>query len=812
MTDKQIISKGKTWFSQNKWKPFNFQTEAWEAYLSGQNGLVNAPTGSGKTLSLIVPILLESYRDEESTAGKLQALWIAPIRALTKEIKLATERAIEGLGLDWRVGIRSGDTSTLDRKKQKENPPEILIITPESIHVLMCSSGYVEMFKDLKAVIVDEWHELVGSKRGVQVELALSRFKTIAPGLKIWGISATIANLQEAADVLFGRQADEGYAIIKSDVEKRIAVESIIPKEIERYPWAGHLGIRLLDQVLPIIHKSKTTLIFTNTRAMCEIWYQKILDVEPDLAGIIAMHHGSISRELRDWVEDALHDERLKAVVCTSSLDLGVDFRPVESIVQVGSPKGVSRFIQRAGRSGHQPGAISKIYFVPTHTLELVEGAALRTAIAEGVQEPRLPYIRSFDVLIQYLMTLAVSEGFLAEDIYPEIKSTHCYSSVSEEEWQWILDFLVTGGNSLEAYDEYQRVANYKGRYIAANKGVASRHRLSIGTIVGSQSISLKYLSGKKIGSVEEWFVAQINPGEVFWFAGRPLELVKIKEMTAFVKKTKKKSTRIPSWMGGRMPLSSMLAKLLRRKMYNYAEGIIDEMELEVIAPLFERQREVSHLPKDDEFLIEYFETSEGYHLCMFPFEGRFVHEGMAALLAMRIAKQIPISFSIAMNDYGFELLSDKEIDLDEHITAALFDAKNLFQDIQMSMNAIEMARRKFRDIAKISGLIFQGYPGQAKKERHLQSSSSLLFDVFREYDSDNLLYMQTYDEVLTFQLEEARLRSALQTIQSQTLILSRPVTYTPYSFPIIVDRLSREKLSSESIEDRVKKMLTFKE
>lgn len=771
---------------------------------------MNAPTGSGKTLSLIVPILLENYKDEEPTAGKLQALWIAPIRALTKEIKLATDRAIKGLGLDWRVEIRSGDTSTLDRKKQKENPPEILIITPESIHVLMCSSGYVEFFQDLKAVVVDEWHELVGSKRGVQVELALSRFKSITEDLKIWGISATIANLEEAADVLFGRQANEGYAIIKSDVAKRISVESIIPKEIERYPWAGHLGIKMLDQVLPIIHKSKTTLIFTNTRAMCEIWYQKILDVEPDLAGIIAMHHGSISRELRDWVEDALHDERLKAVVCTSSLDLGVDFRPVESIVQIGSPKGVSRFIQRAGRSGHQPGAISKIYFVPTHTLELVEGAALRTAIAEGVQEPRLPYIRSFDVLIQYLMTLAVSEGFRAEEIYPEITSTHCYESVSEEEWQWILDFLVTGGNSLEAYDEYQRVANYKGRYIAANKGVASRHRLSIGTIVGSQSLSLKYLSGKKIGSVEEWFVAQINPGEVFWFAGRPLELVKIKEMTAYVKKTKKKSTRIPSWMGGRMPLSSMLAKLLRRKMYNYAEGIIDEMELEVIAPLFERQREVSHLPKDNEFLIEYFETSEGFHLCMFPFEGRFVHEGMAALLAMRIAKQLPISFSIAMNDYGFELLSDKEIDLDEHITADLFNSTNLFQDIQMSMNAIEMARCKFRDIAKISGLIFQGYPGQAKKERHLQSSSSLLFDVFREYDADNLLYLQTYDEVLTFQLEEARLRNALQTIQSQKLILSKPKTYTPYSFPIIVDRLSREKLSSESIEDRVKKMLAF--
>jgi len=796
------------WFKEQGWKPFPFQLESWQAYLNGQNGIINAPTGSGKTLSLIVPILLEGLHSKISSKGKLQALWISPIRALTKEIKFATEAAIKGLGLDWRVGIRSGDTTTTERQKQKVNPPEILIITPESIHILMSSRGYIPFFENLKAVVVDEWHELMGNKRGVQVCLALSRFFRIATQLRVWAISATIANLDEAADVLLGAHVKKGYVIIKSKVEKRISVESVIPNEIDNYPWAGHLGIKMLDQIIPIILKSKTTLIFTNTRSMCEIWYQRLLDAQPDLAGIIAMHHGSISRELRDWVENALHEEKLKAVVCTSSLDLGVDFRPVETIIQIGSPKGVSRFVQRAGRSGHQPGAISKIHFVPTHSLELVEGAALRTAIAEGVQEPRLPFIRSFDVLIQYLMTLAVSEGFEPQEIYEEVKQTFCFESMTPEEWQWCLNFMVTGGNSLEAYDEYQRVVFYKGRYIAANKYVARRHKMSIGTIVGTTSITLKYMSGKKIGTIEEWFIAQINPGEAFWFAGRPLELKRITGMTAYVKKSKKKNARIPSWQGGRMPLSSMLAKLLRRKMYNYADGIIDEIELDVLSPLFEKQRAVSSLPRDDEFLVEYFETREGFHLCMYPFEGRFVHEGIAALLAMRIAEKKPISFSIAMNDYGFELLSDTKIDVDEMITAELFDTKNLFEDIQSSMNAIEMARRKFRDIAKISGLIFQGFPGQAKKERHLQSSSSLLFDVFKEYDPDNLLYLQTYDEVLTFQLEEARLREALKTIQSQSLILSKPASYTPFSFPIIVDRLNREKLSTEPIEMKVQKLL----
>ncbi len=796
------------WFEQQGWDPFPFQLESWNAYLEGQNGIVNAPTGSGKTLSLIVPILLEGLHSKTPAKGKLQALWISPIRALTKEIKFATEEAIEGLGLDWRVGIRSGDTSTTERQKQKENPPEILIITPESIHVLMSSQGYLSFFENLKAIVVDEWHELMGNKRGVQTCLAISRFLRIAPQLRIWAISATIANLDEAADVLLGAKATDGYIIVKSEVEKRISVESVIPNEINTYPWAGHLGIKMLDQIIPIVLSSKTTLIFTNTRSMCEIWYQRLLDAQPDLAGIIAMHHGSISRELRDWVENALHEEKLKAVVCTSSLDLGVDFRPVETIIQIGSPKGVSRFVQRAGRSGHQPGAISKIHFVPTHTLELVEGAALRTAIAEGVQEPRLPFIRSFDVLIQYLMTLAVSEGFDPDEIFEEVKQTFCFESMTQEEWQWCLNFIVTGGNSLEAYDEFQKVVFYKGKYIAANKYVSRRHKLSIGTIVGDSSITLKYMGGRKVGTVEEWFIAQIKPGEAFWFAGRPLELIRIKDMTAFVKKSKKKNTRIPSWMGGRMPLSSMLAKLLKRKMYNYADGVIDEMELDVLSPLFEKQREVSSLPRNDQFLVEYFETREGFHLCMYPFEGRFVHEGIAALLAMRIAEKIPISFSIAMNDYGFELLSDQKIDVDAIITADLFDTKNLFEDIQSSLNAIEMARRKFRDIAKISGLIFQGFPGQAKKERHLQSSSSLLFDVFKQYDPDNLLYLQTYDEVLTFQLEEARLRGVLQNIQHQSLILSKPKSYTPFSFPIIVDRLSREKLSTEPIEMKIQKML----
>jgi len=799
------------WFEQKGWKAFPFQREAWQAYLEGHHGLVNAPTGSGKTYSLLLPILLEFLEAHPQDPGRenngLQAIWITPIRALTREIKGAAEEAIEALGLRWRVAIRSGDTSTGERKKQKTRPPELLITTPESLHLLLAGKGYPNYFADLKAVVVDEWHELMGSKRGVQMELALSRLKGMLPGLKVWGISATIGNMDEALEVLFGHTLQQrDVKVIRAGIPKQIEVASILPDEIETFPWAGHLGIRLLEKVLPIIEASRSTLIFTNTRAQCEIWYQRLLEVEPGLAGAIAMHHGSISRELRDWVENALHEGTLKAVVCTSSLDLGVDFRPVETIVQIGSPKGVARFMQRAGRSGHQPGAVSKIYFVPTHSLELLEGAALRQAIAEQALEERIPYIRSMDVLIQYLITLAVSEGFRPEEIYPEVKGTFAYRSLGEDEWAWLLDFIVSGGESLRAYDEYKKVVVENGLYKVDSRRIAMRHRLQIGTIVGDGALRIKYVGGKYLGTIEEWFIAQLKPGDVFWFAGRALELVRIKEMTVQVRRTNKKTGKVPAWMGGRMPLSSSLSAFLRLKMDELSRGEYPDVELQTLAPLVAVQMERSFVPRQDEFLIEYFQDREGYHLLVYPFEGRYVHEGLGALIGWRLAQLRPISFSFAMNDYGFELLSDSEIPIREGLVNGLFGTENLGDDIRASINGAELARRRFRDIAGIAGLVFKGFPGRQKKDRHLQSSSQLFFDVFADYEPDNLLHLQAYDEVMTFQLEESRLRAALRRIGRQKIILSTPEKATPFSFPIIVDRL-RERMSTEKLEDRIRKM-----
>ncbi len=807
----KVTDEIENWFKEKGWTVFEFQKSTWAAYLDGKSGLVNAPTGSGKTYAIGLGLLAEFLNSKKgpSDLKGVQAIWITPIRALAKEIESALSEACKELDIPWKVAKRTGDTSTKERAAQKKEMPQILITTPESLHILLASKGYAQLFKNLKCIVNDEWHELLGTKRAVQMELAQSRLKSIAPHLKVWGISATIGNMEESIDVLLGSSFPEAKrCIIKAKTKKKIDVHTLLPDEVEKFPWAGHLGIKMLEKVIPVLLKSKTSLIFTNTRSQAEIWYQRLLEECPDLAGQIAMHHGSISRELRDWVEDALHDERLKVVVCTSSLDLGVDFRPVETILQIGSPKGVARFMQRAGRSGHQPGATSTIYFVPTHSLEIIESAALTEAIKVEMVEERIPYFRSFDVLIQYLCTLAVSDGFDPKTAFEEVLSTFSYSTLSQEEWQWILNFLVLGGQSLSNYDEFHKVIiDENGLYRIVDRKIAMRHRLSIGTIVSEIPIRITFRSGKYIGTVEEYFISRLNEGDVFWFAGRNLEFIQLKGMQALVKLSDKKTGKVPSWQGGRMPLSSQLSKMLRTKIMESYLQPKGQIELEKVAPLINKQAELSKVPNEDEFLIEAFESDEGHHVFFYPFEGRFVHEGMAAVIAYRISLLQPLSFSIALNDYGFELLSDQPIPILDALDNNILTAMHLSQDIDASVNSIEMARRKFRDIANIAGLVFKGYPGKHKKDRHLQASAQLFFDVFKDYEADNLLYLQAYEEMRQFQLEEGRMQLAFERIEQQSIILRELQQPSPFSFPIMVDRLSREKLSSERIEDRIKRM-----
>lgn len=795
------------WFSARQWSPFPFQADMLRRYFAGESGILNAPTGSGKTYALGLPLLLHAIAGGYAQQKGLKALWITPIRALAPEICDALRTAANELGLKWRIENRTGDTSSKERERQKKDPPDVLLITPESLHILLSQKGYSAYFAGLRTVICDEWHELVGTKRGVQVELALSRLRTLAPGLRTWGISATVGNLEEASGVLMGT-FDRNYCIVKADIEKKTEVISLLPDTMERLPWAGHLGIRLLDKVLPVLESSRSTLVFTNTRSQAEIWYQAILAARPDWAGLIALHHGSLSQETRHWVEAALDEGRLKVVVCTSSLDLGVDFRPVETVVQIGSPKGVSRFAQRAGRSGHQPGATSRIYILPTHALELVEAAAIREALRRGTYEERQPVIRAFDVLVQYLVTLAVSEGFREDELYEEVKKTFCYESITREEWMQVLVFITSGGPTLQAYEEYKRVKVEGGRFFVDDRRLAMRHRLSIGTIASDSSIRVSMMNGKNLGTMEEYFVSRLKPGDVFIFSGQLLELVQVRGMQALVRKASKRSSVVPSWQGGRMPLSSQVSALLREKLSDFSEGDISDPEMEMLIPLLELQRERSHLPGQHELLIEILHTSEGRHLFIYPFEGRLVHEGMAMLIAYRLSRHKPASFSLAMSDYGFEILTATDFRFEDYINAGLFRTDGLSDDLFASTNYSEIARRRFRDIASIAGLLFKGFPQRQQKTRHLQANSNLFYEVFSDYDKENLLLRQAFEEASSFQLEELRLREALQRIQQQELVLTVLQKPSPFCFPILTDSLSRERISNETVEDRVKRML----
>ena len=792
----------KQWFELQNWEVQAFQKQCWKAYAQGKSGMLHAPTGSGKTYAIWGGIVEEMSKYKTPPKG-FNALWITPLRALGVEIQKATQKMLSDFNPELKVGLRTADTPQSQRNKLLKDPPFGLVSTPESVHVLLAKKEHQKYFKQLKVVVVDEWHELLGSKRGVQVELALAYLRSIIPDLRVWGISATIGNKKLAREVLLG--PTEKFTVIEAKIKKKIKVHSLLPKTMERFPWRGHLGIHLVPQVVKIIKKNKSTLIFTNTRAQCEIWFHRLLDIAPDLAGSIAMHHSSIDKKIRLWVEESLRNESLKVVVCTSSLDLGVDFSPVENCIQIGSPKGIGRFIQRAGRSGHQPKAGSSIYFLPTHAMELIESVALQNGIKTQQIEDRIPYLNCYDVLIQFLMTLAVGKGFDPKKIYPVVTSSFCFQTLGQERWQWILNFLIRGSQSLEQYDEYKKLILDKNGFLkAANKTITLRHRLSMGTIVSGNDLKIRYRKGGYLGSIEEWFISKLNPGDTFAFSGKILELIRIQKMEVIVKKSKAKQAKIPAWIGGRMSFSSHLSDLLKKALFEDQNK--KTREFKSLLPVFEQQKKESIIPKPDELLIERFETREGIHTLFYPFEGYAIHEAMACLMAYRISLITPISFSMSFNDYGFELLSDQAFSPDAFLDNDLFTLEHLFDDLAKSINVSEMARRRFRDIAVISGLVFQGYPNKRIKSKHLQSGSQLFFEVFKDYEPDNLLYQQAIEETFDHGIERGRIQLVFEELEQKTIIWKNCSQPTPFSFPLITDRI-RSKLSSENVEDRIKKM-----
>lgn len=804
------------WFRRRNWLPFPFQLQTRDAYLAGQSGLIHASTGSGKTLAAWLGPVAEWCQEFPDSVGRkvkrkqaapLRLLWITPLRALAGDTVLTLKGLADELALPWSVEGRTGDTASSIKSRQSGQLPTVLVTTPESLCLLLTREDAAERFAHLQAVVVDEWHELLSGKRGVQVELALARLRSWRPQLRTWGLSATLGNLAEALAVLVGPKPAQPPALIRGLVPKQTTIETVIPERIERFPWAGHLGLQLLPQVLETVESGRTALVFTNTRSQTEQWYQAILAERPDWAGVIALHHGSLDRKVREFVENGLKDGSIHCVVCTSSLDLGVDFTPVDQVVQVGSPKGVARLLQRAGRSGHQPGAESRVTCVPTNALELVEISAAREAATRNRIEGRQPLSKPLDVLVQHMITVAMGGGFRPDHLFEEVRQTHAYADLSETEWEWALDFAYRGGYSLRAYPEYQRLRiDPDGYFRVASPAIARRHRMAIGTIVGEALVKVQYQRGGVLGTVEESFIGKLKPGDHFRFAGKLLKLIRVHNMTAQVKKATSELGVVPRWMGSRMPLSSELAEAVRERLNLARQGRYPDREMTAVKPILDLQKDWSTLPATGELLVEAVETREGFHLFFYPFEGRLVHEGLAALTAYRLSLIQSATFSLAVNDYGFELLSPDPVELDPDWQEQLFSTEHLAEDALASMNAGEMARRAFREIARVAGLVFPGYPGQGKTAKQLQASSNLFYQVFAEHDPGNLLLAQAQREVLERQLEVSRLRQALERLSTARVVFTTPPHPTPLAFPLLVDRL-RQTLSSEKLADRVRKM-----
>jgi len=810
-TAANLLAPIEAWFAQQGWTPMPFQRQAWNAYLAGESGLIQVPTGSGKTYAAVMGPIAELLAEP---GPGLRLLYLTPLRALSRDLALAIQAPIEAMGWPLRLAIRNGDTLSHERTKQLRTPPQILITTPESLSLLLANAKAPELFGGLQAVVLDEWHELMGSKRGVQAELCLSWLRRLRPNLRTWAISATIGNLQEAALAAVG-MGPGTPRLITADIQRPTAIRSLLPESIDGFPWGGHLGLRMYEELVAGLDPAVSTLLFTNTRNQAERWHQCLRFACPEMEGALALHHSAIDRAEREAIEAGVKAGALRWVVCTSSLDLGVDFQPVERVVQIGSAKNLARLLQRAGRSAHCPGGTSQVLFMPTNALELLEVSAMRRGLAEGLVETRRPPQLALDVLLQHLTSLACGPGFEPQSELAAVRSAWSFRALSDVQWQWCLDFLEHGGQCLGAYPRYRKLVREGDIYRVVDKAIARLHRFNIGTITADRSVTVRFVRGAVIGHVEEAFIGRLKPGDVFFFAGRQLEFVRLREMTAQVKATGKKSATVPAWAGGQMALSDLLSQHLRAEVDRCARALADERELDTpelqaLEPLLRRQADLSALPRANEFLVELCRSREGSHLFAFPFEGRFVHEGLGFLWAWRLARHRPSTITVSVNDYGFELLAPKGYPFDELLELHgedLLDCTDLAADLEQAVNLSELCRRRFRAIAQVSGLITQAMPGQAKTGGQLQISAALLFDVFSKHESDSLLLAQARREVIEEQLELPRLQAALERLAASTWLLERTPRPGPLAFPLLVERLNN-RMSNESLLERVQRLI----
>lgn len=780
------------WFAARGWLPHPHQLRMLAAAEAGLPVLLIAPTGAGKTLAGFLPALVRSAAGEGG--GRLDTLYISPLKALAADIARNLEQPIAGMGLALNVGIRTGDTDQRTRERQRKAPPELLLTTPESLALMLSYADAPRIFGRLATVIVDEVHAISGTKRGDLLALGLARLKALSPGLRVVGLSATVAD-EEAVR----RWVDGRAVVVRGQEAARAEVTMLIPED-ERVPWAGHLARHAMAGVYEAIRGHGTTLVFVNTRAQAELVFQELWRLNDDGLAI-ALHHGSLAAEQRRKVEAAMAAGRLRAVVATSSLDLGIDWAAVDLVMQIGAPKGVSRLVQRIGRANHRLDLASKAILVPANRFEVLECRAALEAVADGELDGEPPRSGALDVLAQHILGRACTAPFDAAELYDEVRGAAPYAGLARADFDAVLDFVATGGYALRAYERFRRIEQDEAGLWRVSGPVAARqYRMNVGTIVELPMLNVrltkaggKGYGGRVLGRIEEWFVQGLAPGDSFVFAGELLVYEALRETDVIVSRGRGGDPKVPSYGGGRFPISASLARRVRAMLADPAHRALLPV---AVADWLAMQDLRSVMPGPDGLLVETFPRGERWFLVAYGFAGRNAHQTLGMLLTRRMERfgQRPMGF--VANDYAIAVWSlDEAARIDE-----LFGQDMMGEDLEAWMAESSMLRRTFRNVAVIAGLIEQRYPGQEKTGRQVTFSADLIYDVLRRHQPDHVLLKATWADAAGGLTDLARLNGMLSDIQGRIQHRSLP-RVSPLAVPLLLE-VGRESVPGRADDD----------
>lgn len=789
---------------------------------AGKSALLIAPTGAGKTLAGFLPSLIElsggnlprlTARGRGVARRGIHTLYISPLKALAVDVARNVERPIAEIGLDIRLETRTGDTPQSKRQRQKIDPPDILMTTPEQLELLIAAREADDLFGDLRTVIFDELHALVTSKRGDLLALGLARLRRLAPHVRTVGLSATVSNPEELQAWLVPQiPDDDGVLPDPADLVRvagGAAPDIRILKSEERIPWAGHSARYAFPELYAALKTSRLTLIFVNTRSQAEVVFQELWSINDDNLKI-ALHHGSLDVGQRRKVENAMASGMLDAVVATSTLDLGIDWGDVDLVIHVGAPKGASRLAQRIGRANHRMDEPSRAILVPANRFEVLECQAALDANYIGDQDT--PPIRdgALDVLAQHVLGMAVAKPFRADDLYAEVTSAYPYRHLDRATFDQIVAFVATGGYALKSYERYAKIRlTADGTWRISHPQIAQTWRLNVGTIVEMPMMKVRLVSetkkisafgGRVLGEMEEYFFETMSPGDTFLFGGEVLRYETIRENAAIVTRTRDKNPRIPAYAGGKFPLSTFLAAKVRAML---ADPSCWSRLPEQVADWLEIQRSVSDLPRPDDLLVETFPRGDRFYMVAYPFEGRLAHQTLGMLLTRRLErmKARPIGFVASdyaicvwgLNDMGVRLAAGTG-GLDR-----LFDEDMLGDDLDAWMADSYLLKRTFRTCAVIAGLIEARHPGKEKTGRQVTVSTDLIYDVLRSHEPDHILLKATWADASAGLLDIGRLGTMLARVKGR--IVHRALDrISPLAVPILLD-IGKEAVPGEADE-----------